>query len=422
MPEFSAVPFFRQIPAATVDERLDVGLVDRIAAGGAAWIYPVGLGAYRGAWWGDGARPGEPRLLERIPASTLARLRAPNAYLLLDFSEEGLTADPAGWTGGLLGYLRAAAPPLGLSPRRILVLVGSRAPVPAEAIGGIRVINHEYALVQAGFAYGPARADPARFVQAAAVEAAFARRALRPKRFLCLNGTLRLHRLCVVLHLLRSGTLDRGLVSFPDCAPDLLARLQSTGPGELAPTRPPASDLLRTPPTDLLRRLPLTVDIRPRLGAGGQPQRLVIDPWHTTAAWPYAQSYLSVVTESEFDQGARRRFTEKTWKPVVNYHPMLMVGSPGSLAALRRLGFETFAPLVDERYDEIEDPNARLAAVLRELDRLARRERDELARDYHAIWPALVHNHARLFALETIERHRLITALEAAVTAPGPCE
>ena len=42
--------------------------------------------------------------------------------------------------------------------------------------------------------------------------------------------------------------------------------------------------------------------------------------------------------------------TEKATKPMAHRHPFVLLGPAGALAALRALGFRTFAPTVDERY------------------------------------------------------------------------
>ena len=62
--------------------------------------------------------------------------------------------------------------------------------------------------------------------------------------------------------------------------------------------------------------------------------------------------------------------TEKATKPMAHRHPFVLLGPAGALAALRALGFRTFAPTVDERYDRLLDGRLRLDAVLAEVERL----------------------------------------------------
>ena len=80
-------------------------------------------------------------------------------------------------------------------------------------------------------------------------------------------------------------------------------------------------------------------------------------------------SHLALVTETEFrDLGAR--ITEKTLKVMVYHRPFVVFAYHGALALLRSYGFKTFHPFIDETYDTITDPDARMTALLAEVDRL----------------------------------------------------
>ena len=67
-------------------------------------------------------------------------------------------------------------------------------------------------------------------------------------------------------------------------------------------------------------------------------------------AWPYRSTCFSIVTETQFRNDVLF-VSEKVWKPIRNRHPFLVVGTPGTLSYIRRLGFRTFTPLIDERYE-----------------------------------------------------------------------
>ena len=64
-------------------------------------------------------------------------------------------------------------------------------------------------------------------------------------------------------------------------------------------------------------------------------------------------------------------FTEKTIKPIISKCPFIILGQPGSLTELRKLGFKTFGPLIDESYDLIQDHDERMLAVANEVLRLS---------------------------------------------------
>ena len=90
-------------------------------------------------------------------------------------------------------------------------------------------------------------------------------------------------------------------------------------------------------------------------------------------AGPAAASFLHIVTESDYLPWSDR-FTEKLLKPVAASRPFLVFGPPGVLKTFRSIGFQTFADIFDESYDQIENPEQRLAAMLRTLDELMRRD------------------------------------------------
>ena len=67
----------------------------------------------------------------------------------------------------------------------------------------------------------------------------------------------------------------------------------------------------------------------------------------------YSQSYCHIVIETHFDadQSGGAFLTEKTFKPIKHGQPFVIVGAPGSLQALRNLGYRTFDHAIDNSYD-----------------------------------------------------------------------
>ena len=64
----------------------------------------------------------------------------------------------------------------------------------------------------------------------------------------------------------------------------------------------------------------------------------------------YDSTLISVVTESNF-VNKQIYHSEKTWKPIANKHPFIIVGPAGSLEKLKSLGYRTFSDFWDESYD-----------------------------------------------------------------------
>lgn len=80
-------------------------------------------------------------------------------------------------------------------------------------------------------------------------------------------------------------------------------------------------------------------------------------------------SLFFLVTEVLFDETGFCG-TEKTFMPVYFEKPFLLIGPYNHLLELRKKGFKTFSPYINEQYDEIKDPAQRLKSVVKELQRL----------------------------------------------------
>jgi hypothetical protein len=77
---------------------------------------------------------------------------------------------------------------------------------------------------------------------------------------------------------------------------------------------------------------------------------------------------VSVVLETIFDN--RIHLTEKTLRPIACGHPFVLAAGPGSLKLLRSYGFQTFHGYIDESYDDIQDSQQRLEAIIKEMKRI----------------------------------------------------
>jgi hypothetical protein len=88
---------------------------------------------------------------------------------------------------------------------------------------------------------------------------------------------------------------------------------------------------------------------------------------HLTNAVHHSDSYCNIVLETHFDaDGSNGAFlTEKTFKPIKHAQPFVIVGAPGSLQALRDLGYRTFDHAIDNRYD-LETNNTKRWILLRQ--------------------------------------------------------
>jgi hypothetical protein len=86
----------------------------------------------------------------------------------------------------------------------------------------------------------------------------------------------------------------------------------------------------------------------------------------------HTDSYCNIILETHFDaDGSGGAFlTEKTFKAIKHGQPFVVVGCPGSLSALRDLGYRTFDHAVDNNYDTIQDNTERWIAVRNTITQL----------------------------------------------------
>jgi hypothetical protein len=83
----------------------------------------------------------------------------------------------------------------------------------------------------------------------------------------------------------------------------------------------------------------------------------------------YATCAIEIVLETLFDD-TRLHLTEKALRPLACGKPFILCGSAGSLQYLKQYGFKTFAGLIDESYDHIENSQQRLLAITAEMQRI----------------------------------------------------
>lgn len=89
---------------------------------------------------------------------------------------------------------------------------------------------------------------------------------------------------------------------------------------------------------------------------------------HFDPEW-YNSTEFSVVAESAVTQ--RLWISEKTFKPLAHQHAAVVWGSPGTLAYIHSLGFETWPHVIDESYDLMQNETQRLIAVVEQINTLS---------------------------------------------------
>ncbi len=111
---------------------------------------------------------------------------------------------------------------------------------------------------------------------------------------------------------------------------------------------------------------------------------------------PFMDSYIHLTSETNFYEPGVY-FSEKTWKPIINLQPFIMINYYNSLKYLKELGLKTFSPFIDESYDTIKNGKERATAIYNEIKRLDSLPKEELHKWYNSIKPILLHNREVMF-------------------------
>jgi hypothetical protein len=192
------------------------------------------------------------------------------------------------------------------------------------------------------------------------------------KKFLYFNRRWRLHRPFLITLLHGRGLIEHGHVSF--------------GPCDDADTWnqrwPQLINYFRTDPviTALLDKNQSVKQLPPLF--------LDTDELHINRAEAtpntnrdYEDSYFSVVSETTYFTkwySSARFLSEKAFKPIAMHHPFILVSVPNSLEIYRIMGYKTFTPFINERYDQELDDGKRMLMVLDEIERLCNLTESEL--------------------------------------------
>jgi hypothetical protein len=207
---------------------------------------------------------------------------------------------------------------------------------------------------------------------------------LRPKKFLSFNRFMdRPNRTGVAYLVLKYNLLPDGYFSFlcnsKDDYEDQLRLL----------------DLPTEPFADAIREMvPRQIDTQ-HLDSAELPTFFTVTNYKKDL---YQNSYIHIVTETQFESSATPFFSEKTWRPILNLQPFVYLGNPLSLNTLRTLGFKTFSPFINESYDLETDPVNRFALIDQEISRLGKLSVDEIHEWYTSIKEILLHNQKLLYS------------------------
>lgn len=115
----------------------------------------------------------------------------------------------------------------------------------------------------------------------------------------------------------------------------------------------------------------------------------------------YSQTSFSLVSETFVSQDLF--VSEKIFKPLAYWHPLVVFGTPQTLSYIQSLGFETFHHMIDESYDTETNAVDRLQKIIAVVDDLYRefKQHKMICQDPKTK-EILQHNHNLFFDMEKV--------------------
>lgn len=222
--------------------------------------------------------------------------------------------------------------------------------------------------------------------------------AVKPKLFLCYNKIERPHRIYTYAYLSKNKLLDKGFFSFQGVNTNWI---DETLRFAFFPNW--VKDEVRNNRNNFPYVLNITEE-------RNNPIDITEDDFDH-----FNKSYFSILNETTcFSHSLKYNtmmqkyinmpfLTDKTVKALVMRHPFIVNAPPYFLACMRRAGFKTFHPLIDETYDEIEDDLLRIDAVCAEISRLCEKTNDEWLEWQYTIKDILEHNYKLAWEMTDLE-------------------
>jgi len=199
------------------------------------------------------------------------------------------------------------------------------------------------------------------------------------KKFLSLSGRIDIFRLRLAKHL-HTNWLEDTILSFK---PNILSAQHYF--------RNDADAFYQDEIKWVEQYAPINVDSVQRMGVSGS---IGYSESLSASSTYYHRYFLEIVTET--DSKNPYWITEKTLRPLAFGKPFILFSGPYALQHLRDLGFQTFSLWIDESYDLIENQFDRFDAIIKEIDRIAAMDYDQLKRIAAEMNDILVYNQKNL--------------------------
>lgn len=205
---------------------------------------------------------------------------------------------------------------------------------------------------------------------------------IRPYKFLCCNRTMdKPHRAGIAYLSIKHDLLQDGKFSF-------IQKLSKQSLKNALKT------IIDNPNIDYLEKIEsiLPYELDTQFLKDGEKQSFGVT--NNKKDW-YSETYVNLVTETFF--GTNVFLSEKVFKPMSNLQPFIILGDYNTLGELKKLGFKTFEPFIDESYDTEKDPKIRFEKIEIEIKKLKEKSIKEIHDWYYSIKDILIFNKEHLY-------------------------
>jgi len=214
-------------------------------------------------------------------------------------------------------------------------------------------------------------------------EAVYDTETLPEKLFLSWNRRYRPHRMILGLVLESLNLIDRSFISFSDVDIERQTRrFDQALPFHYVQNW--VSDLSQETINSFAARLPLVIDNETNINQMCEDRGNVSRPY-------YQNSLVSLITETNFDAN-EVTLTEKSYKPIKEKHPFIILGVAGALKGLHQAGFKTFGEFWDESYDGIVESGDRMRAIRSVIQDISLWDNNKIIDFKRRVKPILEHN------------------------------
>jgi len=212
----------------------------------------------------------------------------------------------------------------------------------------------------------------------------------KEKIFLCFNRNARNHRVAILGMLYSKNLVDKSYYSFiSQCYHKTLNEVLEWLPSLISPS---LFSEIKENITLNLDKFPLVLNI-----SGYNENANYIKE---TDDIYYKNSYFSLVNETYFFKAHNDYFdeesvffSEKIFKPIMCKHPFIQLNRPHALEYLRKIGYKTFHPYINESYDTVENDEERLVAIVTEVERLSKQTTEQWIEWQKNVAPIVEHNY-----------------------------